>query len=173
MVQAKLTGKQSPLSKGLTSLMTKADDSQLQSTNTNSRAPSRQGDIKAADSIQSGLSKYPDRPLTSVPQTPVSSKFIVEHRTVLNRKLVKVCGVVGHTLSKEETNPSSGVTPRSGANPQPRIFLTDTLKKERDKNYDLMVLLREGDDNYTVGETVEIKGIVESSKVAVYLRKIY
>lgn len=172
-MQVKLIGKQSSLKNGSTSLMTKADDSQSQSTNINSQAPSRQGEIKVADPAQSGLAKYPDLPLTSVPETPISSKFLVEHRTFLSGKVVRVCGVVVRTGLKEETNPSSGVTPNPGANPQSRIFLADTSKEGRDKNYDLMVLLREGDDRYGVSETAEIKGVVESSKVAVYLRKIY
>ena len=126
------------------------------------QSPARTGSAgEPADPSQSGLSDYPDRPLDETPRTPVTPRFIVEHRTVLKGKEVTVCGLIVFVAS----------VPSGSA--RPRFFMAETSEPGRDKNYDLMVMLAEEDDGYAVGDEVEVKGTVESSKVAVYLRKSY
>lgn len=110
---------------------------------------------------RAGLSAYPDRPLGETPRAPVTPRFVVEHRTALGGKDVTVRGRVVAVSS----------TPAGSA--LPRIFVAETRGPGRDKNYDLMILLSEEDDAYAVGDEVKVKGTVESSKVAVYLRKSY
>ncbi|HEX8119061.1 MAG TPA: hypothetical protein VF521_17415, partial [Pyrinomonadaceae bacterium] len=61
--------------------------------------------------------------------------------------------------------------PEGGA--RPRLFLAETSEPARDRNYDLMVLLSEEDAGGSAGDELEVRGTVESSKVAVYLRKSY
>jgi hypothetical protein len=120
---------------------------------TTSQAPS--------DPSRSGLSDYPDRPLKETPRAPVTPRFVVEHRTALGGREVTVCGLVVAVAR----DPSGSA--------RPRLFLAETSEPERDRNYDLMVLLSEEDAGGTVGEELEVRGTVESSKVAVYLRKSY
>ncbi|MGB9179722.1 MAG: hypothetical protein WCB68_10805 [Pyrinomonadaceae bacterium] len=146
-----------------------ADKAQSQSAKTDSQ--SRVGKAKRGGPARSGLSLCPDYSLKREPQMPISVKFLIEHRTALNGRVVQVRGIVVATSEQTPANPSSGAIPMANANPQPRLFLADTSQKDRDKDYDLVVLLREGEDHYQAGETVEIKGVVEASKTAVYLRK--
>lgn len=110
---------------------------------------------------ESGLSAYPDLPLGETPRAPVTPRFVVEHRAALGGKEVTVRGRIVLVAQ----SPSGAA--------RPRIFVAETGEPGRDKNYDLMVLLSEDDDAYALGEEVELKGTVESSKVAVYLRKSY
>ena len=110
---------------------------------------------------QSGLADYPDRPLEETPRAPVTPAFVVEHRTALAGREVTVRGRVVR------------VAPVPSGSASPRIFLAETSDAERDKNYDLMVLLAEDDEGYAVGDEVEVKGTVESGKVAVLMRKSY
>ena len=114
-----------------------------------------------SDPSQSGLSDYPDRPVDETPRTPVTPRFVVEHRTALKGKEVTVRGLV------------VVVAPVPPGSARPRFFMAETSEPGRDQNYDLMVILAEDDDGYAVGDEVEVKGTVESSKVAVYLRKSY
>jgi len=53
-----------------------------------------------------------------------------------------------------------------------RDYFWRTIQRKRDTDYDLMVLLGEGDEDHATGEAAEIEGIVESSRVVVYLRRI-
>ena len=103
---------------------------------------------------------------------PISPTFLITHRTALKDKVVRVRGVIVGAVNTE-AGVSGGHVPGANANPQPRIFRADSARKERDKSYDLMVLLREGDVKYRVGATVEITGTVETGRAAVYLRKNY
>jgi len=160
------------LSKASTFPMAEADDPQFRQASKQREVLSQRGEMKHSHPTDSGLAKYPDEPLKTIPPTPMSPEFLVEHRTALRGKAVTVRGVVVRTGFAEKTGAASGATPSPGAHPQPRLFLANDAKEERDKNYDLMVLLGEEDEDYATGETAEIKGIVESSKVAIYLRKI-
>ncbi len=62
--------------------------------------------------------------------------------------------------------------PDSTACGEPRLFLAETTDPTHDRNYDVIVLLRPTDTGYQVGETVQVHGIVHSSKIAVYLRAV-
>jgi hypothetical protein len=117
-----------------------------------------------------GLGKYKDKKLETLPTKAVSPKYIIEHRTALNDKIVSVSGVIVSVLQPPANNSGAGGV-RNMANPQPRIFIADSAKNSRDKNRDLMVIVEEGDD-YEVGQKVTLKVKISSSKVAVMLQKI-
>ncbi len=117
---------------------------------------------------ESGLAKYPDKPLASIPQQAVSMRYIVEHRSALNGKTITVRGIVARTLWPDANAPPGQ---QSMAYPQPRIFLADNLRKGRDKNYDVAVLLPEGERGYVVGQRLKLRVTVDASKVAVVMRK--
>ena len=121
--------------------------------------------VTSHKSTEGGLSTYPDKPLSSIPTTPISVKFLAEHRTALNGKTVTVQGfVVLAALGPNACAPEVC---------QPRIFIADSASEARDKNYDAMVLVNETDTSYTIGQSATVKGIVASSKVTVYLTKTY
>jgi len=121
-------------------------------------------------SDQSGLSKYPDGPLASIPITPISVKFLVEHRSALNDKIVTARGVVV-SASLGACGGMSG--PGIMGCAKPLIILADTIQESRNKDYDTDVLVSDYEKGYAVGQTVEVKGTVSSSKVAVVLMKSY
>lgn len=128
------------------------------------------GTIQPEDPNRSGLAPYPDLSITSLPKGSVSAKFVVEHRSALNGKLIKVHGVVVGTLLGEKACP-----PDRGMCAQPRIFLADTTGGNRNKLYDLMVIVNkeEQEKDYPIGKTIETQGTVDGSKVAVVVRKTY
>ena len=120
------------------------------------------------------VSKRPDYPLDAVPTTPVSPRFVVEHRSALNGRTVTIRGTVVRVVSPEDLDspPAGGVTPSPGAYPQPRIFLSDSPAQAADAT-EVMVRLREGDRSYQVGQLIEVEGIVEASRVALTVRRVY
>ncbi len=120
-------------------------------------------------SATSGLAKYQDKRIDSLPTKSVSLKYVVEHRTALNDQIITVSGIVVSAGQSPSVNSAAGV--RSMANPQPRIFIADSLKDSRDKNRDVMVIVEAG-DKYAVGEKVNFKVKVSASKVAVVLQKV-
>lgn len=125
--------------------------------------------------LQSDLSKYPDHPLAAVLTGSISPRFVVEHRSALHGKTVSVRGTVVRVVAPDDAGPSSGggVAPRPGRFAQPRIFLADSLAKDLDRNHELVVLLREGDRGYPVGQLVEIEGTVDGNPAAVVVRRLY
>jgi hypothetical protein len=131
-------------------------------------------DAAQQSSSRTDISRLEDHPLVTVPSTPVTPRFVLEHRSALNGKTVKVKGTVIRVVGRADSGnpPPGGTTPLPGANPQPRVFLAESPVKAHDI-YELMVLLREGDDRYRAGQTVEIEGIVESGPGAVILRHRY
>lgn len=121
-----------------------------------------------------GLAKYKDKKIDSLPRKAVSAKYVVEHRTALNDKTVSVSGVIVEVFNAPAAAPvddNSVTGVRNMANPQPRIVIADESKSSRDKNRDLIVIVEEG-DRYAVGQKVNLKVRVESSRSAVVLRKV-
>lgn len=117
-----------------------------------------------------GLAKYKDKKIDSPPRKSVSAKYVVEHRSALNDKTVSLSGVIVEVLMPPADDDSTvGVRPM--ANPQPRIVVADESKSSRDKNRDLIVIVEEN-SRYAVGQKVNLKVRVESSKSAVILRKV-
>jgi len=112
-----------------------------------------------------GLAGYPDRPLPRAVPAPVSPAFLVEHRTALDGKTIRVRGVVVGFVG--------GETGAGDAQPQPRLVLAGTADRDRDKNYDVPVLLGEGAraGAFKEGETVVITGVVSASRFAVAVRR--
>jgi hypothetical protein len=146
-----------------------------QNRNTNSAQPGNGQIIPGAvnsnaSATSGGLAKYKDIKIDSLPSKAVSPKYIVEHRTALNDKIITVSGVIV-SVNQPATDNSAAGGVRSMANPQPRIFIADNAKNSRDKNRDMMVIVEEG-NNYSVGQKVTLKVKVSSSKVAVMLQKI-
>ncbi|MBI1972866.1 hypothetical protein HYS50_02590 [Candidatus Woesearchaeota archaeon] len=121
-----------------------------------------------------GLANYPDLPLADIPPI-LSVKEVVEHRSALHGKTITVSGFVIETLLGGESCPSSAgnnvQTLIPGSCAQPRIKVADTLDQSRDLKYDVIILVSEEEEGYSVGQPVEVKGIVFASKVAVYLEK--
>jgi hypothetical protein len=143
------------------------------------RGSAQPATLTSADAAQQAaartdLSRVEDHPLDSVPSTPVTPRFVLEHRSALDGKTVKVKGTVIRTGGRVAAGnpPPGGTTPMPGGNPQPRVFLAESPAKTDDP-YELMVLLREGDDGPAVGETLEVEGVVESGPGAVILRRLY
>jgi hypothetical protein len=124
---------------------------------------------------QSDLSRYPDYPLGTMPTAPISPRFVIEHRSALNGKTVSIRGTVVRVIAPDDAEPSSaaGVAPRPGRFAQPRIFLADSGAKDLDKNHEVVVLLREGDKGYPVGQLVDIEGTVDGNQAAVVVRRLY
>ena len=127
----------------------------------------------ASNLTDGGLTKYKDKSLKTVPTKAVSPKFVIEHRTALDGKTVTVSGIVVSVASGNTQTPSddsiTGAKPM--ANPQPRIFIADSSKNSRNKNLDLMIIVETGDE-FIVGQKATVKVRVESSPVAVVLRKV-
>jgi hypothetical protein len=123
--------------------------------------------VVPADPATSGLYNYPDKPLDSIPSAPISVRYLVEHRSALNGQVVQVRGVVLATLLGEKACP-----PGMGMCAQPSLFLADTSAADRDKNYDVRVLVseQEQESDYPVGGTVEIPGVVLGDKSTVVLQ---
>lgn len=132
--------------------------------------PTSIGTVQPEDPNKAGLVLYPDLLITSLPTEPVSVKFVVEHRSALNGKSIKVRGVIVGTLLGEKACP-----PDRGMCAQPNIFLADTTAESRNKLYDLRVLVSEEEQekNYLVGSTIEIQIVADGSKVAVVAHKTY
>lgn len=117
-------------------------------------------------SLSGGLFNYPDYSLDGVPTEPIPVKFLVEHRTALNQKVLSVKGIVVGTLLGEEACPSQGL--KLGCS-QPRILIADSSDDNRDKNYDIIILVGEERIDYKSGDAVEIKVTVHSTKNAVIM----
>jgi len=131
--------------------------------------------IEEIEGLEQGLTSYSDLSLDSIPKTAISVKYLVEHRSALNGKEVKVKGVIVRTqlegVDCQEGEPCLLVYP------QPRIFIADTVEESRDKNYDLPVILSfelsEEENRYAVGQTLEMKVTVIGTKESVNLVKYY
>jgi len=125
------------------------------------------GPIPSHQSGTGGLASYPDEPLTTPLPDPVSLRFLVEHRSALNTTVIQLRGVVVYALLGR-----AACMLDSTDCGEPRVFLAETTDPTRDRNYDVIVLVRPTDTGYRVGETVQVRGTVSSSKVAVGLRVV-
>lgn len=112
-----------------------------------------------------GLSNGPDEPLDAIPDTPQSVKFVVEHRTALNRKRMTVQGIV-------VSGTGSGQVCEPGEPCYTRMTIADSNGDDRDMNYDVPVAIGSGDNNaYITGQPVTLTGIVFATKDSVAMRK--
>lgn len=145
-----------------------ADNSGQSASGQPSSSSMNPGSNTAAPS--NGLTKYPDKKIDSLPKKPVSSKYIVEHRSALNDKIITVKGIIVAVSQPPAANAPPGVAIMG--NPQPLIRLAESSKDSRDANYDLMIYLGEGENRYAINQKIAIKVRVESSRGAVVLRKI-
>ncbi len=117
----------------------------------------------------SGLAKYPDEPLNTIPATPMSIQYLIEHRSALNDKVVTIKGIVVADWRDEK---KCSVHAESLC-PQPKIFLSDTSGDTRSPHYDLLVQLDEKDHDYVIGQLVELHGTVYGYNTVVQLTKKY
>jgi hypothetical protein len=135
-------------------------------------APGASGEATAPDHRSSGgLSYYPDNPLRVTPAEPITVTYLIEHRSALNGKMVRVRGVVVRTLLGEAACPSGAAGVPPGACAQPSIYLTDEGKEPREANYDLRVLISASETGYQAGQVVVIQGTVFGNPSAVILVK--
>jgi hypothetical protein len=134
--------------------------------------PGESGEATAPDNRSSiGLSHYPDSPLRVMPTEPITVTYLIEHRSALNGKMVRVRGVVVHTLLGEAACPSGAAGVPPGACAQPSIYLADEGKEPRDANVNIRVLVSASDTSYYVGQIVVIQGTVFGNPSAVLLAK--
>ncbi|MEZ0260260.1 MAG: hypothetical protein ACAH80_04580 [Alphaproteobacteria bacterium] len=109
-----------------------------------------------------------DLPLEQEITGAVTPRFVIEHRSALDGKVITVHGVVTMSLTGEAACP-----PERGMCAQPRVVLSDgEAGVAPDSTYDLVVLLPEGDATaYTRGQEAELQGRVSASPHAAVLRK--
>ncbi len=109
------------------------------------------------------LSAVPDEPLRTPPATPVSVRYLVEHRSALDGATVRLVGVV---VATQPAGPCS----RSENCPPPRLIVADAAAAGRDPRYDVRVWLPPAwDGRYHPGERVELPVEVTATPVAVTL----
>ena len=127
------------------------------------------GVVEPEDPNQVGLAPYPDKPFPTVPTGPISTKEVVEHRSALNGQTVQVRGIIVATWLGEKACP-----PDRGMCAQPSLFLADTTDANRDPLYDVRVLVSEAEQeaDYPIGETVELKVMVQGDKLGLILQKV-
>ncbi len=132
------------------------------------------GIVKPSDPNKEGLAAVADLPLAKI-ISPLSVKDVIEHRSALNGKIITIKGVVVEAILGEKACPAdkgeNNVPPLGGC-AQPRIFLADA-KDTTDSNARVMILVREDENQYEVGESVKVTGSISGSKVAVVMNKIY
>lgn len=128
------------------------------------------GTVQPVNPATSGLYNYPDNPLDIEPKDmPVSPKYVVEHRTALNGKTIRIQGVIVSALLGEAACPQG-----RGICAKPRIILAETLEANRDKNYDIIVFVDEEDNkNFVVGRSIGLKVNVSGNKNAVSTTSLY
>lgn len=122
------------------------------------------GVVEPEDPNASGLARYPDLPLSAMPQGTVPVKFIVEHRSALNEDTVSVRGLVIGALLGENACPSD-----RGMCARPWITLADMDSENRNKLYDLQVYVSESarEEDFPVGEIITLKIVVSGHQTAV------
>jgi hypothetical protein len=127
------------------------------------------GVVEPEDPTQIGLAPYPDEPLSTVPNEPISTKEVIEHRSALNGQTVQVRGIIVATWLGEKACP-----PDRGMCTQPSLFLADTTDTSRDPFYDVRVLVSEAEQeaDYPIGETVALKVLVQGDKTGLILQKV-
>jgi hypothetical protein len=114
------------------------------------------------------LEEYPDLPLPDSIPTPVSVKFLVEHRSALNGKTVELTGVVTATILGESACPNNGTTEYCA---QPSIYVAESNETNRDQNYDIRIIMAESTrkDKYAVGQNIQITVLVDSTNAGIVL----
>lgn len=131
--------------------------------------------VKVVDPKTSGLATVQDLPFEVIPQT-LSVKELVEHRSALHDKTVTVKGIIIEAIIGEKACPSKKIV-EGGIDiagcAQSRIIIADNAGASRDKRYDVIVLVKDDDQNYAAGQSVEAKVKVSASKVAVNLERVY
>lgn len=117
---------------------------------------------------EQGLAPYPDLKIEEEIPAPMTVKYLIEHRSALNGKTVRVRGiVVANWLTMKCPEIVMFLCP------QPRIFLADSAEEGRNPHYDLDVYVGEearGED-YPTGKTAEITGEVNGYNTGVSLLK--
>lgn len=123
--------------------------------------------VQVVDPNKASLATMQDLPLETIPAI-LSVKELIEHRSALHEKTVTVKGVILEAIVGEKACPSN--TPGCA---QSRIIIAESADASRDKRYDVIVLVKDDDQNYAAGQSVEAKVKVSASKVAVSLEKVY
>lgn len=111
----------------------------------------------------------PDLPLSAVPTKAVGVRFVVEHRSALNGRTVRVRGIVAAALLGDAACP-----PDRGMCLQPSIILSES---EPDKNRPacsvrILVPRDAKQQDYPVGKASEIRATVDGHATGVVLTKV-
>ena len=110
----------------------------------------------------------PDLPLSSVPTSAVSVRFVVEHRTALNGHPVRVRGIITDALLGDAACSSN-----RGMCVQPSIIMDDADCGENQFACSIRVLMP-GDTkprDYQLGKLLEIRAVASGDKTGVLLTK--
>lgn len=130
------------------------------------------GTIVPEDPAKVGLTQVPDLPIDKGLTEPLTVSFVVEHRSALNEKTIRVKGQVKGALLGKDACP--GITKEGvgvGMCGQPTVTLSDP--ENQDYRYVLPVTVGEdeGYDLYPIGGMVEITGTVNGNNLAVLMFK--
>ena len=79
----------------------------------------------------------------------MSVKFLVEHRTALNGKTVTVRGFVVSSFPEKVICRNDEMIPCPLT---PSISLADTIDNERNRDYDVGMILKEREAGYSIGQ---------------------
>ena len=113
-----------------------------------------------------GLAQYPDMSLEENIASPVNVSFVIEHRSALNGKAVTLQAIVVDASLQNGDCPTDEKMGRPCI--APRLTIADTNDGNRNKDYDVMVLLPGKTDshhyNYNTGEQITITGTVSGQK---------
>ena len=121
---------------------------------------------------QQDVTGFPDYSLDDVPAAPVSPQFVLEHRSALDGRTIRIRGTVLRLLTP--VTPTPGVfNPQPGGYFVPRVFLDAGPAGAGEPNNELMVLLRDDDTAYSAGQIIEVDAIVHASSVAIAVFRVY
>lgn len=110
-----------------------------------------------------------DLPLSSVPTKPVSVRFVVDHRSALNRHTIRVRGIIIAALLGDAACP-----PDRGMCMAPSIVLAESDPDKHQPACSVRILMPKESklQDYPIGKAVELRATVDGNKTAVVLTKV-
>ena len=111
----------------------------------------------------------PDLPLSSVPSGAVGVRFVVEHRSALNGRTVRVRGVVAAALLGNAACP-----PNRGMCMPPSVVLAESESCKNQSACSVRVVLHKQtkQQDYLVGRAAEVLATVDGHMTGVTLSKV-
>lgn len=116
-----------------------------------------------------GLSAFADDPLPASYQEPVGVRWLKEHRSALNGKIITTRGIVTASWMDQSHCPDNAEL----LCPQQRIFIADTNEITRNQLFDLQidVLSNHPASDFKIGSTISIRVMVTGSRDNVEARE--